>query len=340
VTAVSDEAGSDEATADAAVGDGIVHAGVFDGRGGARPVDWAGVRGWKPADGALWVHLDYAHETSRAWLEQESGIDPVALSALLADDPRPRGVSMGDALLVVFRGINVNRGAQPEDMVALRMWVEAGRVITLRHRRLTAGSLQWNLLVAGRGAVDPADLLLRLCEAILRRIGTMVHAIDETVDELEDMVLAEQREELRHRLAEVRRQAIGLRRFVGPQRDALANTASEEVSWLHEPVRLRLREATDRMHRIIEELDAARDRAAVTQEELTSRTSELINRRLYVLSVVAAVFLPLGLVTGLVGSNVGGIPLTGNPYGFLILLGALVAISVGQFWLFRKLGWL
>ena len=329
-----------EATAGDADGDGIVHAGVLDARGGARALDWTGVRTWRPTDGVMWLHLDYAHAASRAWLEQESGIDPVAMSALLADDPRPRGLSMGDALLVVFRGINVNRGAQPEDMESIRMWIEAGRVVTLRHRRLTAGSEQWNLLLAGRGAVDPADLLVRLCEAILRRIGEMVHSIDETVDELEDMVLAEQREELRHRLAEVRRQAIGLRRFVGPQRDALANTAAEDVTWLREPVRLRLREATDRMHRIVEELDAARDRAAVTQEELTSRTSELINRRLYVLSVVAAVFLPLGLVTGLVGSNVGGIPLTENSYGFLILLGSLVAISIGQFWLFRKLGWL
>jgi zinc transporter len=320
--------------------EGIVHAGVLDGRGGARAVDWPAIRDWQPSAGVLWLHLDYAAETSRTWLERESGIAPVALSALLAEDPRPRGVAMGDALLVVFRGINANAEAEPEDMVSIRMWIEAGRIITLRHRRLTAGSEQWNLLVAGRGAADPADLLVRLCEGILRRIGHMVSAIDDTVDELEDLVLAEQREELRHRLAEVRRQAIGLRRFVGPQRDALANTAAADVMWMREPARLRLREATDRMHRIVEELDSARDRAAVTQEELTSRTSELINRRLYVLSVVAAVFLPLGLITGLVGSNVGGIPLSENPYGFLILLAALVVMSVGQFWLFRKLGWL
>ena len=320
--------------------DGIVHAGILDGKGGVRAVDWDGVRAWEAQHGVLWMHLDYAAEQSRSWLELESGIDRVALSALLADDPRPRGVSMGDALLVVFRGINVTSGAQPEDMVSLRMWIESGRIITLRHRRLSAGSEQWNLLTAGRGATDSSELLVRLCEGILRRIAKMVHTIDETVDELEDMVLAEQREELRHRLAEVRRQAIALRRFVGPQRDALANTASEDVTWLGEPARLRLREATDRMHRIVEELDSARDRAAVTQEELSSRTSELINRRLYVLSVVAAVFLPLGLLTGLVGSNVGGIPLTENPYGFIILLGSLVVLSVGQFWLFRKLGWL
>lgn len=323
-----------------AADDGIVHAGVLDGRGGARAVDWAGIRQWRPEQGILWVHLDYWAEASRSWLEHESGIDPVARAALLAEDPRPRGVAMGDALLVVFRGINPNAGSDPEDMVSIRMWIEAGRIITLRHRRLTAGSEQWQLLMAGRGAVDPGDLLVRLCEAILRRIGQMVGAIDDTVDELEDLVLAEQREALRHRLAEVRRQAIGVRRFVGPQRDALANTAAGDVAWLGEPARLRLREATDRMHRIVEELDSARDRAAVTQEELTSRTSELINRRLYVLSVVAAVFLPLGLITGLVGSNVGGIPLTGNPYGFFILLGSLVGMSVGQFWLFRKLGWL
>ena len=66
---------------------------------------------------------------------------------------------------------------------------------------------------------------------------------------------------------------------------------------------------------MIEELDAARDRAAVTQEELASRLAEQSNKRLYVLSVVAAVFLPLGLITGLLGVNLGGIPGTPGSVG-------------------------
>jgi zinc transporter len=320
--------------------DGLVFAGVLDGRGRARRLDWEGVRSWRPSEGPLWIHLDYGFERSRAWLTAESGVDLVACAALLVDDPRPRVLAMDDNLLLIFRAINLNQGAQPEDMVAIRVWVEPNRIVTLRHRRIAAAQEQWEALIAGRGALGPADFVVKLCESILSLIGRMAEGIDDTVDELEDNALAEQRAELRARLAHVRRQAIALRRYVAPQRDALVRLYGEPVSWLPDACRVRLREAADRMTRTIEQLDAARDRAAVTQEELASQTSELINRRLYVLSLIAAVFLPLSLVADLFGAGVGGVPLGDSPYGFLILLGALAALSGLQLWLFRKLGWL
>ena len=69
-----------------------------------------------------------------------------------------------------------------------------------------------------------------------------------------------------------------------------------------------IREIAERTSRFVEDIDAAKDRAAITQEELNSRLSEQMNKAMYVLSIVAAIFLPLGLLTGLLGINVGGIP--------------------------------
>jgi zinc transporter len=320
--------------------EGLVFAGVLDGRGGVAPRDWDQVRSWRPSEGVLWVHLDYGYEDSRAWLTRESGVDLVACAALLGEDPRPRVLSIGDSLLIIFRGINVNAGAQPEDMVSIRMWIEPTRIVTLRHRPVSAAKEQWDALGAGRGAVGPADFVIRLCESVLALIGRVASAIDDTVDELEDSALNEQGEELRTRLAHVRRQAIALRRYVAPQREALAQLQGEAVPWLGADERVRLREATDRMTRAVEQLDAARDRAAVTQEELASRTAEVISRRLYVLSLIAAVFLPLSLIAEVIGSGVGGMPLRDSPYGFLILLGALTALSGVLVWVFRKAGWM
>ena len=314
-------------------------AGLLDGRGGIRQRDWDGVRRWRPSEGVMWVHLDYGFEESRAWLLRESGVELVACEALLADDPRPRVLAFGDRLLVILRGINLNVGAQPEDMVSIRLWIEPNRIVSLRHRRIAAAKEEWLALLDGRGASEPGEFVVRLCEGLLRHIGQVAEGIDDTVDEIEDGVLTEQREELRASLGHVRRQAIALRRFVAPQRDALTSLQGASVTWLQADSRGRLREAGERMMRVVEQLDAARDRAAVTQEELASRTAELINRRLYVLSLIAATFLPLTLIVELFGSGVGGMPLRDTPYGFLVLLGSLAGLSAIQVWLFRKLGW-
>ena len=96
---------------------------------------------------------------------------------------------------------------------------------------------------------------------------------------------------------------------------------------------------SDRLIRHIEDLDAVRERAAVTQEELLSRLSDQMNTRMYVLSVVAAIFLPLGFLTGLLGINVGGIPGAENPWAFLLFLLFLVGIVVAQMLWFRRKKW-
>src|SRR4029077_16895083 len=131
-----------------------------------------------------------------------------------------------------------------------------------------------------------------------------------------------------------------LRRFLAPQREALGKLAQIALPWLAPEHRARIGEVADRRTRAVEELDAARDRAAVTQEELASRVAEGTNQRLYVLSIITAIFLPLGFVCSLLGVNVGGVPLQHDDWAFWALCG-MFASGVGvQLWLFKKRGWL
>jgi zinc transporter len=103
--------------------------------------------------------------------------------------------------------------------------------------------------------------------------------------------------------------------------------------------RLSLREEYDHLTRMVEDLDAARERASVIHESLASRLAEMTNQRMYILSIVAASFLPLALVTGLLGVNVGGMPGAENPYGFREVNLLLLAVG-GAIWaVFRWRGW-
>ena len=152
-------------------------------------------------------------------------------------------------------------------------------------------------------------------------------------------MVGEPDQSLRSSLTDLRREAITLRRYLAPQREALGRLQGEQLSWLTELDRLRLREVNDRLIRYVEDLDAVRERAAVAHEELISQLSNQINKRMYVLSVVAAVFLPLGFLTGLLGVNVGGIPGAESPFGFATFTLLLVVIVAVQLWFFIKKRW-
>ena len=313
---------------------------MLDGNGGGRSLDLEGITKWSPESGTLWVHLDYTEDAAKNWLFDESGLDPIIVEALTAEETRPRSLVHKGGMLMILRGVNLNPGSDPEDMIALRFWIDSNRIVTLRHRRVMAIDDLRQAVDKGSGPVGPGGFLEDLSDRLVLRMGTVISDVDDSVDALEDEVLTEQSYELRQKIANIRRVAIRMRRFLAPQRDVMARLHNEKVDWLGEVDRMHLREIADRTTRYVEDLDAVRDRATVTQEELNSKLSEQMNKAMYILSIVAGIFLPLGLLTGLLGINVGGIPGTENPWAFTVFCVMLVGIAVGQVLIFKRLRWM
>ena len=315
---------------------GLVAAYALNGKGGGTRLGWDDVRLWRGDEGFLWVHLDLTDPVAQHWVSGESGLTEVVAEALLADETRPRSSFMKEGLLVMLRGVNTNPGAEPEDMVALRIWVEDRRVVTTRRRRLLSIMDVGESIDKNDGPMTPGELLVTLSDCLVERMAVVIDEIDEHVDRLESDVVESENPRLRHELADLRTQVIALRRYLSPQREAMVRLSQERNQWLSDVNQVHLREVSDRIIRYVEDLDAVRDRAAVVQEELASRLSEQLNKRMYMLSMVTAVFLPLGFLTGLLGVNVGGIPGSDNVFGFAWVIGLVVALVVLQVWVFKR----
>ena len=320
--------------------DGLVIAFILDGKGGGRKIAWDEIATWKPDQGILWMHMNYSFPDVQKWLYEESGLEEVIGDALTEEDSRPRCTPFHEGLLLGLRGVNLNPGADPEDMVGVRIWFENNRIISTRKRKILSISDIQASLEQGTGPESIGDFLVQVTGRLMERMRQVIDDLEDSVPDLEDQVLTAESHQLRTQLAAQRRQAISLRRYLSPQREALSRLLTEKIPWLDEIDRIRLREVSDSLVRYIEDLDEARDRAAVTQEELVNRLSEQMNNKMYLLSIVAAIFLPLGFLTGLLGINVGGIPGAENRLGFTVFV-LLLAIVVGfQIWFFKKKKWL
>lgn len=319
---------------------GLITAYLLDGKGGGKHIVWQDIKKWTEEDGLLWVHLDYTYPDSEKWLREQSGLDELIVTALMSDDPRPRSTIMNDGLLVMLRGVNLNPGAEPDDMVSIRIWVNDKRIITTRRRKLLSISDLVQSIKQGNGPVSTGDFLIDLSSRLVERMANVVDGIEDKADMLEEQVLTEQSYQLRPQISELRREAIKLRRYLAPQRDAMSRLYNERVQWLNDMERMRLREVAENTMRYIEELDASRERAIVIQEELMSRISEQMDKRMYVLSMVAAIFLPLGFLTGLLGINVGGIPGAESKSAFYVFCALLGLIFFTQIYIFKKLKWM
>ncbi len=319
---------------------GLIHAYILDGQGGGREIGWQELHEGKEKDGPYWAHLDRNGTGTKDWLRDGSGLGTLQIDALLASETRPRVAFMDDGILMTLRGVNLNPDANPEDMVSLRIWVDEHRIITVRLRRLMAVNDVRERFVDKNGPVSTSDVLRMLAVGLVNRMSPVFERMNDDIDSLENDMVENPSADIRHRLKELRREAITLRRYLAPQREALARVHTENIAWMSQQHRMAFRECADQVARIVEDLDAMRERAAVIQDELTNRAAEHMNRNMYTLSVVAALMLPLGVITGMLGMNVGGIPMAENANGFLIivlLLGAVVALQV---LIFRSLKWI
>lgn len=246
----------------------------------------------------------------------------------------------GNALLLVLRGVNLNPDARPEDMIAVRVWANANEIVTLRRFRLLAVNDLREAFERMTPPPMPGSFLASLCEGLTERMNGVVEGMDDDLDALEEMEIEQPQDHLRDTLLRLRRRAIPLRRFLAPQRDALSGLLNERIGLLSDRDRVHLRETADELSRIVEALDSIRERAGLLHEELVNTIQEQMNKTSYVLTVVAAVFLPLSFLTGLLGINVGGIPGTEYPLAFAAVCVALLVLGAAEVWIFRKLRWL
>ena len=312
----------------------------FDGKGGGTPLEGDAISQQIKDDALAWVHLDASHPDSKNWLEKEIAyLDPFIIEALLAEETRPRMTQIDDGVLLILRGVNLNENADPEDMVSIRLWVDKHRIISVRRRKLKA---VWDIeekLKAGKGPKDSGQFISMLASRLFERMEPVLTALDETTDDIEEKVLESADIALREDIVHVRKQAIMFRRYMAPQRDAIGQLRMADIEWLNDTHKRHLQEAYNHVTRYVEDLDAIRERAQIVKDELANILADKLNKNMYVLSVIAAIFLPLGFLTGLLGINVGGMPGAENSDAFYIFCGILVGIVGIQVLLFKKMKW-
>ncbi len=319
---------------------GLAHAVIIDKQGGAKHITYKQLLKYEKSMGLLWVHFDYSSNEAIEWITNNSGIDDIAIEALLTQETRPRTTILDDTILLALRGVNLNPNSDPEDMISIRLFISEDIIISTKKRDLLSVKDILTLFEKNKGPISSAEFIICLTDRLTSRMEGTIESFEDRASEIEEMILDSDNIQLRTQISKIRRESISLRRYLAPQKEAMYKLFHDKISWLNEYDKIQLREITDQLIRYIEELDSINDKVSLIQEELLNKISEQMNQRMYVLSIISAIFLPLGFLTGLLGINVGGIPGAENKDSFLIFVVILSGIVGLQFYLLKKYRWI
>jgi zinc transporter len=192
---------------------------------------------------------------------------------------------------------------------------------------------------AGETFRSPAELLAHLLRDQADVLVQIVRHATREVDAIEDKIMASVAGVNRAKLGSLRRVLVRLRHLLAPEPAALCRLLNRPPSWITARDLEDLRQSAEELAVAVSETAAPVERIRLIQEEMLALVNEHTNRTLFVLTVVTVLSLPLTIVPGLFGMNVGGIPFSQHHIGFWLVVGLLtVWVGVGGFLVFRTHG--
>lgn len=312
---------------------------LLDKKGSATELKYEELNSIDTTDKILWVHFDYSTQEAKDWIRNQCNNSIVA-DALLADETRPRTTLLGDSLLLALRGVNLDPHSRPENMISIRLFISSNIIISTSRRTLLSVTEIIEELREGTGVKSTSEFLVELTYRMIDRMDDVIDQLQDRTDYLEENIIDMKNQEFRTEILNVRRETIILKRYLAPQKEALIKLSNEKISWIDEYKKVEIRETNDQLIRHIEELDTIRDKVILIQEELANSLSEEMNKKMYMLSIISAIFLPLTFLTGLLGINVGGIPGASNDKAFYIFTIILLLVIFSQYIIFKKKKWI
>lgn len=291
-------------------------------------------------DAVAWLHFNLSDARARRWLLDATFL-PESLRDLWREHDGHRRVEIvDDGLLLVVNDFSYEDASDPSEVAPV--WCFAGKqlLITARlHPIKSADELRLRMR-SHFSAASGIDLAAQLLDIRSSRVKRLADEMTAQLDDVEDKILAGNIEQQRELLGRNRRLCARLRREFAPERSDLNRFLHRPTSALEAADREALQSCTDTLAFALEEIAELYERAKLLQEELASRLAENTGRNLYVLSILTAVLLPMTLVSGIFGMNVGGLPGLHGDSSFwwvMLLIFASGAVTLAAFFWRRLL---
>jgi zinc transporter len=280
-----------------------------------------------PSEKFLWLHFSLSNSASELWLRRNLNLPESFYESLHNWVGSTRLEQDEDSLIAVIYDVLFDFAFDASAASTASLFIKPRLLISVRLQPLRSVARLRAEVRAGQVFRSTVELLAHLLQAQANVLVDILRQSTLRVDTIEDKILANRIAISRIELGSLRRVLVRLQRLLTPEPAALFRLLNRPPRWIAEADLQDLQQTAEEFSAVIGDTAALIERVKLLQEELTALVNEKTNRTLFVLTVVTVLALPINLVAALFGMNVGGMPLTDNNYGFLLILGALLTLT-------------
>jgi len=303
----------------------------------AEPADAEALEAVRASGGWLWLDVvEFSGEEAMA-IARVFGFDPIAMEDVTDLTEFPKVDDYQDHAFVVAHGVTPDPARLHTS--EYNAFIGSGLLVTFHREDLPEFSwVRDHVQEPGwLGESGPDAAFARIAEAGARRFQPLIEGLEERVLDVEARAVAGDHTVIGEVQA-LRRDALMLRKVVGPLRDTFMRLGSEQLAGVGERARLRCQSVRDHYFRIAESLDTAQAVLGAVLETYRSTVAERTNEVMKVLTVFTAILLPLSLVAGIYGMNFAHMPELRWRLGYLWALGVMAVVAIALWVYFARRG--
>jgi magnesium transporter len=186
----------------------------------------------------------------------------------------------------------------------------------------------------------PDFLMHAILDALVDEYMPLLDELDENIEQLEDEVVKNPRQQILTRILALKHSLMVLRRTISPQREVMNRLSRDDFPQIDRASRIYYRDIYDHTVRFQDLIESLRDIVGDALSTYLSATSNRLNEVMKALTIVSTIFLPLTFIAGVYGMNFQNMPELRSTWGYPVVWGVFIVIVVGMLAFFKKRGWI
>ena len=297
---------------------------------------------YKDKPSITWINIDGIHQVDIIEkIGKHYGLHPLVLEDIVNSGQRPKIEDYDDYIFIVLKMLH-----QPKDeIIAEQISIVLGKNFVISFQE-TSGDV-FNII---RGRIRNAKGRIRkmgsdylaytLMDSIVDNYYVVLERIGEKIEVMEEEVVDNPTPNTLQNIHNLKRELIFLRKSVWPLRDVISRLNRAESSIIQEATEIFIRDLYDHTIQVMDTIDTFRDMNSGMLDVYLSSISNKMNEVMKVLTIFAAIFIPLTFIAGVYGMNFQNMPELSLEWGYFFALFIMLLVGVFMVIYFRRKRWL
>lgn len=299
---------------------------------------------FKDKPSITWINIDGIHDVEIIErIGKNYGIHPLLLEDILNTEQRPKIEDFEDYLFLILKMLSFDEKQREIKIEQVSLVIGPNYVLSFQEREGDVFDPVRDRIRRAKGRIRKmgADYLAySLLDAVVDGYFLILEKVGDKIEELEETLISQPDMATLQAIHFLKREMIFLRRSVWPLREVISGLSRKESTLIKESTEIFLRDVYDHTIQVIDTIETYRDMISGMLDTYLSSISNRMNEVMKVLTIFAAIFIPLTFVAGIYGMNFSYMPELGWKWGYFVILTVMAAIVIAMLIYFRNKKWL